>query len=600
MSPSHSALPKKAAYIVGALSVAFFILGVDGHLRVGNTRFDSVYKSMQLFHLHYHPHPDVSGDAEVAHALDHTPITLQVSRFGTGLLAFAILPALIGLLFETRLKLWYARSFWSGHIVVFGGGHGVVTLIRILNEQGRRVFHVSHEPVSLDLPAEVRSVAGHGPLLASTAIHRAKYLVALDDRDYDNLRLILDAQREVPRRKTSLGPLECFGHLSETTLQHGLDATFIRSDAALTRSVRLQLFNRYDLVARILARQHPMPATLADSAPNAEHLVLVGFGTFGQRVALKLVKMGQQLYRSDDKWHVVKPKITVIDPRGEAAVALFLRTHPRFAEQCDFAVHALSSDAPAFIDLTFLNAGTEEPVSIVFCLEDEATALRSALLTLDACRKTPKGVRHIYLQIAEPAGLGAVVDSLRTHAAGPEIVLFGPHRELYSPGVLLNLSLDDLAEEIHNAYLTVASKALSAANRPPAARKTWRDLTEEDRNSNREAADHMWAKLAALGYRLKSLEAPRSGQVVDAGLLAELEARSEELARIEHYRWVTWRHLQGWQHGAVRDDVRRHHPDMVEFDALGEATKEKDRAIVHAIQTLLREGRLTATRIKAR
>ena len=593
---SHgSPLPKRAAYVVSALTLLFFGLGVHGHLAIGNTRADAVYKSLQMMHLHYHPHPDAHDEEDAAaHPLEHTPITLEIARFGAGLLSLAIVPGFVALLFQDRLFRWWARARWSNHVVVYGHSSRALSLVRDLRAGRHNVFLIGHTPGhGADLPRGVCYIDASAPSresLAGAALKNAGRFVALSDHDRDNLELLIAAEAEAKSRDTTRPPLECHAHFGDRYLQLGLHQLGAAREGTPTRR---QLFNYYDVAARLLAHQYPMPATLAATAPAPEHIVIVGFGAFGQSVALKLVKMGQQLYQQGDQWRIVKPRITAIDPRGAEAAALFLRTHPQFAAHCDFSVVAMSCGDAAFLDLTFLTPSGSR-ASIVFCLDDEALTLRTLVLLAETCSASDRGIRQIYLRLAKPAALTSWVDALRA-STKPGIVLFAPDEQLFSADVLLNQSLDVLARRIHDSYRAAVHQP-SSTNVPTALGKTWDELGEEDRESNREAADHLWAKLATLGYQLAVAPAGEAPAPVDAALVRELETRIEELARVEHYRWLTWRALSGWTYGAVRDQTLKHHPDMVEYERLSDEAKEKDRVVVRAIPALLTEGRLHAER----
>ena len=62
-----------------------------------------------------------------------------------------------------------------------------------------------------------------------------------------------------------------------------------------------------------------------------------------------------------------------------------------------------------------------------------------------------------------------------------------------------------------------------------------------------------------------------------ATALGIIEASHELLAEAEHDGWRAYKHRDGWSHGPVRDDAARRHPCLVQYDALSEEDKEKDR-----------------------
>jgi hypothetical protein len=102
-------------------------------------------------------------------------------------------------------------------------------------------------------------------------------------------------------------------------------------------------------------------------------------------------------------------------------------------------------------------------------------------------------------------------------------------------------------------------------------------LPERMKRSNRLFADHVAVKLARFGL-----------DIGEAGAGAALrEDEIEILAQMEHGRWCVEQRLLGWQYGAVRDDLIRRHPLLVEWDALGEDAWQTNRDLVRSIADIL-------------
>ncbi len=601
MSSSHppaspTSRPTKA--LVQALAVSwllFFALGTWGHLALSNGLAESLYKSLQLFHLHYHPAP---GPGYV----EDIPLALQVARFGAGLWALALFPALVAFLFERKVFGWVVRRYWTDHTVVWGHCTRTLNLVQDLHRAGRRVVYIGACPVPQEqLPRGVLYLPGsaaHTDLLAHVAAQRARRLVALNESDVANLEILVAAEKLCAgARKADLPPLECSAHFADTHMAGGLYRTVIAAKVQPGARTRQHLFNYYDIMAGLLARQIPMPAMQTDAAPPPMHYVIVGFGAFGQCVTRKLVKMGLQLYRDGERWAVRKTRITVVDPLGDKATAPFLLSNPRFNEYCDFQVLPIGCDEASFLNLGFLVGGTPATrTSIVLCLETEALTVRTLLLLRDSCRQTGMQVHEICARLADPARLGPLLEPMQAAGAAPRLRLFAPDSEVFTADVLLARNVDVLARQVHEAYLKVADADARADNKPPAAGTPWENLSEDDREGNREAADHMWAKLAALGYELRHVPEGERMPPPDSELLNQLAAQEEAMARAEHERWMAWRLLNGWQWGTPRDNETLLHPDLVDYDQLAESTKEKDRIIIRAIPELLRQGRLRVTK----
>lgn len=63
----------------------------------------------------------------------------------------------------------------------------------------------------------------------------------------------------------------------------------------------------------------------------------------------------------------------------------------------------------------------------------------------------------------------------------------------------------------------------------------------------------------------------------DVELPQELLNLAKEIAENTHEVWAKARCQEGWTYGAVRDDEKKEHPDMLPYDRLPESEKEYDR-----------------------
>jgi hypothetical protein len=128
--------------------------------------------------------------------------------------------------------------------------------------------------------------------------------------------------------------------------------------------------------------------------------------------------------------------------------------------------------------------------------------------------------------------------------------------------------LDALARAYHEHYL----------KSQPGGR-SWEQLPEQFRISNRRAADHVDVKLTQLGLSMARADAPR---------LLELSPEEIELlARLEHRRWLIERRLLGWTHGDTRDDAQRRNPLLLEWERLSEEARTRNREAIGALPEIL-------------
>jgi len=613
-------MPRWLALTALLVAVGSFFLGWWSYCYQGHERAsEGAFHALQLFHLHFHPlHGEVgtllSGGGRVT-------VQLEAARFGAGIIGLGLLPSMLAVsLFKGDWRRICVKYRWKGHVIVCGHCSRTMSFIRDLQlrpatgKRPRVVFIGQCPSRDGELPARVHhldKVAQTGDLLAQAGVHRAARLVALNEDDRSNLEVLIAAGRCCDAKNCSNGRLECYAHLQDGHLQTGLDKSL---GETLTDSphLRVHLFNYYETAARELARSYPLPESMVDVTPPPDHCIIIGFGSFGQNVALKLVKMGQQLVYAGkevdaEKWNVVRPWITVVDSRGDQATAPFLRAHPDFTSHCAFQLYKLSCASPHFLDLSFLTAADAGArTSLIFCLENETVSLRTALLLQEICRTSQKAkdVDAIYLRLAHPERLGEIVTNLSATTTRPALKFFAPDSVIFSTDAIFNQRLDLLAMAMHAAWLPVAAGDRNPNNPAPALGKEWDDLPGKDRESNREAADHMWAKLSMLGYELSF---PPSGQrpATDETLLAELREREDYLARVEHHRWMTWKWLNGTRYGDPRTfptpeekaaGVPEFHPLMVPYEQLDSPAKERDKVNVRVISRLLREGVLYAVK----
>jgi hypothetical protein len=140
-----------------------------------------------------------------------------------------------------------------------------------------------------------------------------------------------------------------------------------------------------------------------------------------------------------------------------------------------------------------------------------------------------------------------------------------------------------LARQFHQRYLAAPHLHTSDASGVD-----WWELSESMRNANRAQVQGIAAKMQVL----ECVIAVRNGE--DA-IITEEEL--ERIARHEHERWCLERAGQGWRHGQERDDRRRRHPDLVDWDELSEDSREKAREAVRSMSDMLADEGFTIVRL---
>jgi hypothetical protein len=118
------------------------------------------------------------------------------------------------------------------------------------------------------------------------------------------------------------------------------------------------------------------------------------------------------------------------------------------------------------------------------------------------------------------------------------------------------------------------------------------ELPETLRESNRRQADHIPAKLQAIDCALVPLEA---WSVPNFELTA---AEVEQLARLEHDRWMAERLLDGWTYTPGPKDVRRKRtPWLIPWKEMPEDQRDYDRNTVRHLPRFLAQAGLGVVRL---
>jgi hypothetical protein len=137
---------------------------------------------------------------------------------------------------------------------------------------------------------------------------------------------------------------------------------------------------------------------------------------------------------------------------------------------------------------------------------------------------------------------------------------------------------EKLAKTIHEHYLR-DQQGKKPLDDP--AMQPWERLREDLKESNRQQAEQIPAKLQGLGYSFRSIAG--RDPVRHEFTLKEVE----KLAIMEHDRWLQEKLAAGWRYGPQRDDARKLSPSLVPYDQLPESEKDKDREPMRRIPQLL-------------
>jgi class 3 adenylate cyclase len=153
------------------------------------------------------------------------------------------------------------------------------------------------------------------------------------------------------------------------------------------------------------------------------------------------------------------------------------------------------------------------------------------------------------------------------------------------------LVIELLAKAAHELYCIEAEKR-GETSKTNSALRPWEGLPGDLQDANRAQVLDIPHKLRILGYELASY-----GGLGPREIEISVE-RLEELAILEHDRWMNDRRDQGWTYAAVRDNFRKHHPLLLPWDRLSAVDKEKDRDVVRSLPRLIERAELKVRKIR--
>jgi hypothetical protein len=339
--------------------------------------------------------------------------------------------------------------------------------------------------------------------------------------------------------------------------------------AASAGLIRVQPLRVAERAARELLRCWPLHWGADPCFGQPIHLLVVGDDAFAEALVVQALRIGQ--------YGEQRSTVTWVADAADDLRRRFTQAYPQAGEIA--SIHFQPSAAPvppalppAVPPVSMVVVGTEEPERAL----TQAIALRDRL-TAEWSRSPPLLVE---IGDAEPRGALAAWDG--------QLVPFSRLALALDRASLLDERGDELARVIHEHYRDTTE----AQGRDPsteAAGRPWQELAASYRDANRHQADHVWAKLAVTDCRAVPEER------VESFAFAPIEV--ERLAMIEHARWAADRWLDGWSYAPERDNGRKHHPQLVPYQALSGPMKDLDRFAVRLVPTLLARSGLGVLRM---
>jgi len=161
-----------------------------------------------------------------------------------------------------------------------------------------------------------------------------------------------------------------------------------------------------------------------------------------------------------------------------------------------------------------------------------------------------------------------------------------------TPAVIKNEGCEILAQTIHEEYVHKQRHQGQTPQTNPSM-VSWHLLPETLKESNRNQAVHICVKLKNLGCGIAPLT---TWNPPDFKFTPD---EIEQMARLEHERWVEERRTAGWKYAAGPKDIReKTSPYIVPWEELSEKIKDLDRDTVRNLPLLLAKAGFQIYRLK--
>jgi hypothetical protein len=559
MNETGGLFPFRLAWIIPVAAVVTLGLGVWAWTDLRQPIDEALYRSVALF--------DIDGNA-YSHGEALADWRFRVGRWtGAGVVLSSLL-ALAALLHEhlaTGLARWTKQA-----VVVVGSAPLALAAYEAARRTGRSTLWLgaagfgsaSFRDIALAWPQRERARA------VREHTGKADHVLVADDDDAEAISLARAAREAAPDAQI-------------TVLMR--DMRLAEDAAATLNEPKTRVLSTAAVAARALAAIHP-PFLIAQQRGHPRiHALMVGFGQTGQAIARDLIVN----CRTTD---LELPRITVIDPAAKALEGVLRVRAPELdhCADCLFIDGEIGGRAvrpnPAVIARDLAAGG---PLTVAYvCLTDDVGALSAAATLQSLLRAMDIDQPPIFVQLRKAQivgdGGGKGLDALTA---------FGELDSVLEASEFLSNAPDVAARAFCEAYRA----SLPAAERDDPDNRSafaWDRLDETYRQANRDAVAHIAAKLASAGIpaeRWRGVEGlPR---LAEAERLFHGHSDLENLARLEHERWMAQRRMDGWRSSTApsKDESRRLHPSLQAYDALTEQVKEYDRVFVRQTQRAVRE-----------
>lgn len=592
-----------------------------------------LYYSFQLFTME-------SGDRFYEKGMDFplmTRVMFNTARFlAIFTLIYTIVLALVSLL-KDRFLLTRVRSM-SGHTILCGLGEVGNAIARNFENKRKLVIiekETDNENIERLRKQGARILAGNAldpEMLRKVGIHHATCLYALTGDDFGNLSIIKHAisllkdlpsgnpglimAANIDSRYLKTAASQEMSNVADRVncrLQRMLDRFYLLADERKTKADTgdnsnglknefdrvktellnydpaipdretgpgntVKLFNINEIAARYVFRQLPPDRFKKILKPDdpAIHILLLGFSQMGEEFFKLCIQNCHYINR-------ISTRITLLSVDADRAESKILTKHKNIIKlfNLDFIKlnpHHLTAGSMVEHEL----AGVD---MIYICSDNDQYQASYSVKATELFSRDIPIIRWFSRDVM--TGLtGSIPSNFHTidilHAVAT-------HENIIDemPDWQAKVTHHRWLKRVIHDYVNKAENCIATNKEIPKPKPTllpWHQLDEETRDDNRSVIEHNLIKLRTagqLGDHGRFLNPPATP--VDFSFLKDRQF-VEQLAEMEHRRWMANKYYYAWEYDEVRNDAGRKHNNLVDYNDLEEGTKAYDIQQVYELE----------------
>jgi hypothetical protein len=339
----------------------------------------------------------------------------------------------------------------------------------------------------------------------------------------------------------------------------------------MTPGYHIRFFNCPANRARLAFQECPLEWDSRIGLCDEVHLVVGALGPFEKALLVHAAHVGH--FRNGSK-----VRVHLVSGCAKADEAALLKEYPGF-RQCAELDAINTQQADDFVESVVSIAAGWGRTSLMTVIPGGAAeaALTDALLLGERLKAGP----FVRVLLDAPCDSGIRRMVARNQALSSWIHFMPGLPAAVGREAVFQEGLDAVARRIHETWKRGTDERIreaeakgdldtAAKHRAKDTYRDWEDLTEEQKDANRLAADHIAVKFRAVGL------VPESGPSIRGAWSGLGATELDILSRMEHERWAAPLWMAGWTVGEQRNDELRIHPNLVPYDDLDEGTREYD------------------------